>query len=113
MVSTSHTIVRAAMLYDPVGPLAYRNACVKKQSNVFRHVADLKAAQGRIITHPIKAPVVHATRQVCCPAEKTAGKKLHGIQNIWLHLCKLETCTYISLAVIYGLTAITKILVAG
>ena len=30
-----------------------------------------------------------------------------------LHLCKLETCTYISLAAMYGLTAIDKILVAG
>ena len=30
-----------------------------------------------------------------------------------LHLSKLETCTYISLAAMYGLTAIDKILVAG
>ena len=57
--------------------------------------------------------IVHATRQVCCPAEKTAGKKLHDWKKCWLHLCKLETCTYISLAAMYGLTAIDKILVAG
>ena len=57
--------------------------------------------------------IVHATRQVCCPAEKTAGKKLHDWKKCWLHLCKLETCTYISLAAMYGLTAIEKILVAG
>ena len=37
----------------------------------------------------------------------TTGKK------IVLHLCKLETCTYISLAAMYGLTAIDKILIAG
>ena len=45
--------------------------------------------------------------------KKRLEKKLHDKQNCWLHLCKLETCTYISLAAIYGLTAITKILVAG
>ena len=56
---------------------------------------------------------VHATRQVCRPAEKTAGKKLHDRKKCWLHLCKLDTCTDISLAAIYGLTAITTILVAG
>ena len=49
---------------------------------------------------------VHATRQVCRPAEKTSGKKFG------LRLYKLETCTYISLAAIYRLTAITKMLVA-
>ena len=55
--------------------------------------------------------VVHATRQVCHPAEKSAGKKT-TTENFFLDiLCKLETCTYISLAAIYGLTAITKILV--
>ena len=56
---------------------------------------------------------VHATRQVYCPAEKMAGKKTTLQQKKLLHLCKLETCTYISLAAIYGLTAITKLLVAG
>ena len=40
-------------------------------------------------------------------------KKLHDRINCDVHLCKLETYTYISLATIYGLTAITKILVAG
>ena len=30
-----------------------------------------------------------------------------------LHLCKLETCTYIPLAAMYGLTAIDTIFVAG
>ena len=54
-----------------------------------------------------------ANRQVCCPAEKTAGKKTTRLKKILSHLCKLETCSYISLAAIYGLTAITKILVAG
>ena len=56
---------------------------------------------------------VHATGQVCRPPEKTAGKKLHGIIFFFLHLCKQETCTYISLAAIYGLSAINTILVAG
>ena len=56
---------------------------------------------------------VHATRQVCRPAEKTAGKKTTRHKFCWLHLCKLEICTYISLAAIYGLTAITTILVTG
>ena len=45
--------------------------------------------------------------------KKRLEKKLHYINFVWLHLCKLETCIYISLAAIYGLTAITKILVAG
>ena len=45
--------------------------------------------------------------------KKWLAKKLHERKKIWLHLCKLEICTYISLAAIYGLTAITKILVAG
>ena len=45
--------------------------------------------------------------------KKWLAKKLHDRQKCWLHLCKLEICTYISLAAIYGLTAITKILVAG
>ena len=39
-----------------------------------------------------------------------AGKKNY---TTVLHLCKLETCTYISLAAMYGLTAIDKLLVAG
>ena len=56
---------------------------------------------------------IHTTRQVCRPAEKRLEKKIHGIKFCCLHLCKLETCTYISLAAMYGLTAITKILVAG
>ena len=56
---------------------------------------------------------VHATRQVCHPAKKCLEKKLHDIKKCWLHLFKPETCTYISLAAIYGLTAITKMLVAG
>ena len=59
-------------------------------------------------------PDVYATRQVCRSAEKTAGKKTtRDKKKCWLHLCKLETCTYISLAAIYELRAITKILVAG
>ena len=45
--------------------------------------------------------------------KKRLEKKLHDINFVWLHLCKLETCTYISLAAIYGLTANTKMLVAG
>ena len=45
--------------------------------------------------------------------KKWLAKKLHDRKKIWLHLCKLEICTYISLAAIYGLTAITKISVAG
>ena len=45
--------------------------------------------------------------------QKRLEKKLHDRKICWLHLCKLETCTYISLAAIYGLTAITKMLVAG
>ena len=45
--------------------------------------------------------------------KKWLAKKLHDRKTFWLHLCKLEICTYISLAAIYGLTAITKILVAG
>ena len=45
--------------------------------------------------------------------KKLLEKKLHDRKTFWLHLCKLEICTYISLAAIYGLTAITKILVAG
>ena len=62
----------------------------------------------------LRLNVVHATRRVFRPAEKTAvKKKLHDINFFDLHLCKLETYTYISLATIYGLTAITKILVAG
>ena len=53
---------------------------------------------------------VHATRQVCRPAGKTAGKKLHSDRKkIWLHLCKLETCTYISLAAIYGLNFSSRV----
>ena len=56
---------------------------------------------------------IHTTRQVCRPAEKMADKKTTRQKQFWLHLCKLEICTYISLAAIYGLTAITKILVAG
>ena len=45
--------------------------------------------------------------------KKLLAKKLHDRKQFWLHFCKLEICTYISLAAIYGLTAITKILVAG
>ena len=45
--------------------------------------------------------------------KKRLGKKLHDWKKIVLHLCKLETCTYISLAAMYGLTAIDTILVAG
>ena len=61
----------------------------------------------------LRLNVVHATRRVFRPAEKTAEKKkLHDRKFFDLHLCKLETYTYISLATIYGLTAITKILVA-
>ena len=45
--------------------------------------------------------------------KKRLGKKLHDWKKFMLHLCKLETCTYISLAAMYGLTAINKILVAG
>ena len=45
--------------------------------------------------------------------KKRLEKKLHDWKQFWLHLCKLETCTYISLAAMYGLTAIDKILVAG
>ena len=42
--------------------------------------------------------------------KKWLAKKVHDRKQILLHLCKLEICTYISLAAIYGLTAITKIL---
>ena len=45
--------------------------------------------------------------------KKWLAKKLQDRTNFLLHLCKLEICMYISLAAIYGLTAITKILVAG
>ena len=45
--------------------------------------------------------------------KKRLEKKLHDLKKIVLHLCKLETCTYISLAAMYGLTAIDTILVAG
>ena len=45
--------------------------------------------------------------------KKRLEKKLHDWKKIVLHLFKLETCTYISLAAMYGLTAIDKILVAG
>ena len=47
------------------------------------------------------------------PGWKNGWKKKHDRKKIDLHLCKLETYTYISLATIYELTAITKILVAG
>ena len=57
--------------------------------------------------------VVHATRQVCCTAENTAGEKTTRLKKMCLQLCKLETCTYISLAAMYGLTAIDTSLVAG
>ena len=45
--------------------------------------------------------------------KKRPEKKLSDWKKIVLHLCKLETCTYISLAAMYGLTAIDNILVAG
>ena len=45
--------------------------------------------------------------------KKRLGKNYTTETKFVLHLCKLETCTYISLAAMYGLTAITKILVAG
>ena len=45
--------------------------------------------------------------------KKTLEKKLHDWKKFGLHLCKPETCTYISLAAMYGLTAIDNILVAG
>ena len=45
--------------------------------------------------------------------KKRLEKKLHDRKAFCLHLCKLETCTYISLAAIYGLMAITQILVSG
>ena len=38
--------------------------------------------------------------------KKRLEKTLHDCKNCVLHLCKLETCTYISLAAMYGLTAI-------
>ena len=62
----------------------------------------------------LRLNVVHATRRVFRPDEKTAVKKqLHDIIFFDLHLCKLDTYTYISLATIYGLTAKKKKLVAG
>ena len=56
--------------------------------------------------------VVHATRQVCCPAEKTAGKKTTRLKKM---------CTFMQTRDMYlhftrsnvGLTAIHTILVAG
>ena len=64
--------------------------------------------------------VIHADNLASTPLDRFAArlqkrleKKLHDRKMCWLHLCKLETCTYISLAAIYGLTAITKMLVAG
>ena len=45
--------------------------------------------------------------------KKRLEKKLHDWKQFVLHLYKLETCTYISLTAMYGLTAIDKILVAG
>ena len=64
--------------------------------------------------------VIHADNFASTPLDRFAArlqkrleKKLHDREICWLHLCKLETCTYISLAAIYGLTAITKMLVAG
>ena len=56
---------------------------------------------------------VHATRhRFAVRLKKTVGKNLHKIICCLL-LCKLETCTYISLAAMYGLTAINISLVAG
>ena len=78
-----------------------------KMFHIWRHYPRLLGTWYTPIT------CVHATRQVCRPAAKTSGKKIHDRKICWLHLCKLETCTYISLAAIYGLTAITKMLVAG
>ena len=45
--------------------------------------------------------------------KKTAEKKLHNGNKNVLDYCKIQTCTYISFAAIYGLTAIDNILVAG
>ena len=45
--------------------------------------------------------------------KKRLEKKLHDWKKFVLHLCKLETCIYISLAAMYGLTTIDNILVAG
>ena len=56
--------------------------------------------------------VIHADNLRPRRLQKPLEKKLHDRKICWLHLCKLETCTYISLAAIYGLTAITKMLVA-
>ena len=49
----------------------------------------------------------------CIRSRRVVHVKHISPKKNWLHLCKLETCTYISLAAIYGLTAMTKILVAG
>ena len=64
--------------------------------------------------------VIHADNLASTPLDRFAArlqkrleKQLQDRKICWLHLCKLETCTYISLAAIYGLTAITKMLVAG
>ena len=58
--------------------------------------------------------VVHATRQVCCPAEKTAGKKTTRLKKMCVTFMQTrDMYLYISLAAMYGLTAIDKILVAG
>ena len=45
--------------------------------------------------------------------KKTAEKKLHNGNKNVLDYGKIQTCTYISFAAIYGLTAIDNILVAG
>ena len=52
---------------------------------------------------------------VKCQHRRQVSKNKISVYKIFffLPLCKLETCTYISLAAIYGLMAIHKNLVAG
>ena len=61
---------------------------------------------------PYSSIVNKATEQVCRPAKnKTTGKKISNVNKNGIDYCKLKTCTYNSLAAIWGL--IYNILVAG
>ena len=76
--------------------------CIFFSSRFFSRTADLSSG----------VDVAHGTRQVCRPTEKTPETKTmrHNFV-LFTFMQTIETCTYISL--VYRLTAINQILLAG
>ena len=79
-----------------------------KMFHIWRHYPRLLGTWYTPIT------CVHATRQVCRPAAKTSGKKTTWQKNLLVTFMQTrDMYLHFTTAAIYGLTAITKMLVAG